>query len=233
MKYFFVDCRITQTEFNNLSKYGIVIKCPPCHKLYEAIKCHPDILMNIISKNKIIFHKDIPDSFINSISHINLEILYTKNPLTEKYPYDIILNSVHLGNIFIHNLQYTDENLLNFVKTKKLLNVKQGYTKCSTAIIKANAIITSDTSIAEAVKKENIDVLLLSPGHIDLPGLNYGFIGGTCGLIDKNVIGFYGELDNYKYSNEVKTFLEKHNVSYVNLGKGSLIDRGSILSIEN
>lgn len=233
MKYFFVDYRITQTEFNNLSKYGKVIKCPSCHRLYEAIKGHPDILMNIISKNKIIFHKDIPLSFINTLSHINLEIFYTKDSLAEKYPYDIILNSVNLGNTFIHNLHYTDKNLLSFFKTKKLINVNQGYTKCSTAIINNNAIITSDMSIAKAVKKENIDVLLLPPGHIELPGLNYGFIGGTCGLIDKKVIGFYGELHNYKFQKEVKDFLKKHDVRYINLGEGNLIDRGSILSIES
>lgn len=233
MKYFFVDYRITQLEFNNLSQYGKVLKCPPCNSIYESIKGHPDILLKVINNNKIVFHKDIPSSFIKKLFHLNLEITYAKKSLTGKYPYDIILNSVDLGNIFLHNLKFTDENLLNLVSTKKLINVNQGYTKCSTAIINDNAVITSDIGIGSTLAKEGIDVLLLPPGHIELPGLNYGFIGGTCGLISENLIAFYGELDTYKYSKEIKIFLKKHSVDYLNLGKGNLIDRGSILSIES
>ena len=58
--------------------------------------------------------------------------------------------------------------------------------------------------------EENIDVLLLPPGDIILPGLNYGFIGGGCGLIEEGLLAFYGHLDNYLYRNEVKVFLKKH-----------------------
>jgi uncharacterized protein YlzI (FlbEa/FlbD family) len=232
IKLFFVDYRISPLEFKNLSTFGLVIKCPTNTNLYKAIEGHPDILMNIISNNKIIFHKDIPESFIEKLKPFNKKIILSETSLKEKYPYNIILNSVNLANIFLHNLKYTDKNLLNEVNEKLLIHVNQGYSKCSTAIVKENVVMTSDNSIASALIKENFNVLLLPPGHIQLPFLNYGFIGGTCGIIGDNLLGFYGELEKYKYCNEVKHFLKKHNVEYVNLGKGPLVDRGSILSIE-
>ncbi|SHI00122.1 DUF6873 family GME fold protein [Clostridium grantii] len=232
MKFFFVDYRISKLELENLSIFGQVILCPPNTNLYKAIEGHPDILMNIISHKKIIFHKDIPTSFIESLKPINAQIILSENSLKEKYPYDIILNSVNLANVFLHNLEYTDKNLLKEVKTKLLINVKQGYSKCSTAVVKEDVVMTSDPSIASALTKINFHVLLLPPGHIQLPFLNYGFIGGTCGLIKDNLLGFYGELENYEYCTQVISFLKKHNVDYINLGKGPLIDRGSILSIE-
>ena len=136
-----------------------------------------------------------------------------------------------IGNLFIHSVNYTDTNLLSLLKNKKLINVKQGYTKCSTCIVNNHAIITSDISIAKALSLEKIDVLLIPPGDILLPGLNYGFIGGATGLIEDNVLAFYGHLDYYLYGKEVLKFLNKHKVEPVFLRNGKLIDRGSIFRI--
>lgn len=69
--------------------------------------------------------------------------------------------------------------------------------------------MTSDIKIGKILKENNIDVLLLPPGDIILPGLDYGFIGGTCGLLDNNTLAFYGNLNTYKYGDEVLFFFEK------------------------
>ena len=53
------------------------------------------------------------------------------------------------------------------------------------AVVSNKAIITSDKVIAHEAKKVDLDVLLIPPGDIILPGLDYGFIGGCCGLIEK------------------------------------------------
>ena len=141
------------------------------------------------------------------------------------------LNSLSIGNLFVHSINFTDPNLLSLTKDKKLINVKQGYTKCSTCIVNNHAIITSDVSIAKALSPEGMDVLLIPPGDILLPGLNYGFIGGATGLIEDNVLAFYGHLDHYLYGKEVLEFLKKHRVEPVFLRNGKLIDRGSIFRV--
>ncbi len=234
MKYAIVDFRTSTEEKNNLKDLGYeVLICPPSNLLYEAVCGHPDILLHIISSDTIMVHKNMNENFINKLISINFKVVFSKNRLHQKYPYDIFLNSVHMSSLFLHNLKYTDPNLMLYIKNKKLINVNQGYTKCSTAIVNDNAIMTSDKSIASALLDENVDVLLLPPGDILLPGLDYGFIGGCCGLLSEDFMGFYGNLNNYLYGNEVMKFLKKYNVKPIFLSNGKLIDRGSIFLIEN
>ncbi|AYD39773.1 hypothetical protein D4Z93_04275 [Clostridium fermenticellae] len=227
-----IDCRTSIEEINNLKKLGFKpLMCPKSDLLYEAVSGHPDMLLKIVNNNTILVHKDMPLSFINKLRNLGYKIFLSKNNLNSKYPNDIILNSVNLDDIFIHNIKYTDPVLLNFMKRKRKINVNQGYTKCSTAIVSNKAIITSDLSIANAVKIENIDTLLVPPGDILLPGLDYGFIGGCCGLIDSHTMAFYGNLKYYKYGKEVLEFLNKYSVNPVFLRNDRLIDRGSILKL--
>jgi len=224
-----VDYRIDKEEKENLEALGYeVIICPPSKVLYDAVCGHPDMLMHIVDSSTIMVHKDMDKDFVSALSAYGYNILFSAHPIESTYPGDIALNAVNLSNIFMHNLDYTDTILLKAVKTKKLLKVKQGYTKCSTAIVSKDAIITSDTGICKTLEKEGFDVLLLPPGDIQLPGLNYGFIGGCCGLLRENLLAFYGDLNQYAYGKEVLSFLYKHNVDAVALRKGKVIDRGSI-----
>lgn len=208
MKKIIIDHRTSYEEKNNLSrlKYKI-LECPPCLTLYQAVCGHPDMLLHIIDNQRIIVHKDMPESFIENLKNLGLTVILSNSSLSSSYPFDIILNAVSISNLFIHYTDYTDKNLLDIVsKSKKLIKVKQGYTKCSTAIVSEKAAITSDVPIAKALYDQNIDVLLLPPGDIELPGLDYGFIGGTCGLIEENVLAFYGDLSCYAYGKDVLSF---------------------------
>lgn len=233
MKNLFVDYRVSEEEKNNLTKLGYnLLICPPNKNLYEAVCGHPDMLLHVMD-NKLILHKDIPYEFLQNLYSLRINILISQNSIEEKYPNDIILNAVSISNLFVHFTKFSDRTLINEAmrNNKKILSVKQGYTKCSTAIVNNNAIITSDIGIATAFKNENFDALLLPPGDIDLPGLNYGFIGGTCGLIEDGLLAFYGDLEYYTYGKEVLDFLKKHKVEPLFLKKGKLIDRGSIICI--
>ena len=109
--YSFVDYRITEIEFLNLKKHGVIpIKVPKTSLVYDAINGHPDIQLSIIdSKNKhILVHKDIDKSFLNILNEFNIKFSFSKNSLQNKYPYDIILNALISDNFFMHNLKFTD-----------------------------------------------------------------------------------------------------------------------------
>ncbi len=231
MKNLIVDFRIHNEEKEYLVSRGYnLLICPPSDLLYYAVCGHPDMLMHILD-NCIMVHKDMDSEFINNLSLLNYKVYKSNLALQTKYPYNIGLNSLSMGNLFAHSVKFTDHNLLSLVSDKKLINVKQGYTKCSTCIVNNHAIITSDVSIAKALISEEIDVLLIPPGDILLPGLNYGFIGGATGLIEDDVLAFYGHLDHYLYGKEVLEFLKKHKVEPAFLRNGKLIDRGSIFRI--
>ena len=231
MKNLIVDFRIHNEEKEYLISKGYnILICPHSNLLYEAVCGHPDMLMQILDNN-IVVHKDMDNEFIQTLVLHNYRVYKSKLNLEFKYPHNICLNSLNIGNLFVHSINFTDTNLLSFTKNRKLINVNQGYTKCSTCIVNDHAIITSDVSIAKALSLENIDVLLIPPGDILLPGLNYGFIGGATGLIEDNVLAFYGHLDHYLYGKEILIFLNKHKVEPVFLRNGKLIDRGSIFRL--
>lgn len=230
MSTIFVDSRINAEELYNLKQLSTSIMKVPCYnKLYTSIQGHPDILMHIVNKNTIIVHKDMPIDFIHMLHKLNFNVLLSDSALESSYPLDIRLNAVSLPNYFIHTLKYSDKKLLNYNKKKTLINVKQGYTKCSLAIVNNSSFITSDISMAKTLNDYKFNVLYVPAGDIVLDGLDYGFIGGTCGLIEENILCFFGDLNYYKYGNEVLDFLRICKVEPIFLRKGKLIDRGSIL----
>lgn len=231
----FVDYRVTNEELLSLSRLNMnPILIPKCNELYEAINGHPDIQLNIL-KNKssvdIIVQKNISRQFKEILKSNNINYIVSKKLLSHTYPNDIILNSLILEKYFIHNLKYTDEKLLKSQNLKVNINVSQGYTKCSILPVRDNALITSDKGIFESLKDYDFDILLLPPGDILLPSLNYGFIGGVGGMISTDKMAFFGDLDSYKWGDEIKKFLFKYDVSPISLRKGKLIDRGSLLTL--
>lgn len=230
----FIDYRTTIEEKKSLSKFNIdFIEIPKNSTLYDAIDGHVDIQINIIDKKekKIIVHKDIAPSFIKKLEQFNIKYIKSLSSLTEKYPGNIILNAAILEKDIIHNFKYTDKNLISSIKDKNFINVKQGYSKCSILPIREKAIITNDKGIYDTLKKEDYDILLLPPGDILLPSLNYGFIGGVGGKISDDSLGFFGNLDYYKYGKEVKHFLSKYDIKPIYLREGKLIDRGSLMCL--
>lgn len=232
MKYAIVDYRISEEELISLENLNISpILCPKSTNVYDAINGHPDIQINILNENELILNKDIDLNFSKKLLELGFNVHLTHSSLSDKYPYNISLNAVNLGNYFIHKLDYTDKNLLKFNNKKILVNTRQGYTKCSTAIVSDNAIITSDKSIIKSLKNTSIDYLYISHGNILLPGLDYGFIGGCCGLLDKNTLAFFGDLSYHPDYNIIIEFLNKHKVKPIYLKKGPLIDRGSLFII--
>ncbi|MGL5615539.1 MAG: DUF6873 family GME fold protein [Sarcina sp.] len=231
MNICFVDSRISEKELNQLKSHDLeVLKVPKSEHLYESISAHPDIQLNILNSKEIILARNSNLSSEILKKH-NISFISSEKELEVKYPKNIFLNAINIKDFFIHNLNFTDKALLNSVKDKELINIKQGYSKCSTAIVNDKALITSDIGIYNSLKDYPLDILLIDSGDILLPGLNYGFIGGSCGLISKDKMAFFGDLKNHSYGNDIKEFLYKHNVKPIYLSEGKLIDRGSILTL--
>lgn len=147
-----------------------------------------------------------------------------------KYPKDVIYNAACTGKYFLHNLACTDEKLLSLAKAKNmtLINVRQGYTKCSTVIVDENSIITFDKAISIPAIAAGMDVLLVNQGQICLPGLNTGFIGGTSGRVSDTLI-FHGCLPKHRNFSEIVNFIEKKGLKCKWFSDFPLTDIGSII----
>ena len=199
----------------------------------HPINYHPDMFCFKLDENKWIFYDEIYKINKNIIDKLNLEIITTKNPTSYEYPNDIGLNAAMFGDYLICNIKYTDGKILNNakIKNKKIIDVKQGYAKCSVCIVDENSIITSDESVYIKAKENNINVLLIENGHIDLDGYNYGFIGGCSGLTEKNKLVFTGDIALHPGYTNIKNFCESRGVEIISLSDKKLYDYGSLLCL--
>ncbi|MTI49530.1 MAG: hypothetical protein FH761_16985 [Firmicutes bacterium] len=230
---FVVDGRakeiISELERMN-TKVISTIRCP---KLYDAISYHPDIVMHPISHKKIIVAPEVYEYYKEKLKKYGFEILKGEKKLKEKYPNNIAYNVARIFNYAIHNFKYTDEKLKFYLKKEgiELVNVKQGYTKCSVSIVGEKAIMTSDISIYKTLGKLGIDTLLIEQGYIELPGINYGFIGGSTGLLSDKELLFTGRYDDHPSRNNINNFLKKNQVMANIITSEKIIDLGSIIPL--
>jgi len=229
-----VDGRASQEIISNLKKQKleVVLTCK-CNELYEAISYHPDIVMHPINSNTLIVAPNVYDYYSDALSQRGIKLIKGEKKLERNYPDNIAYNVARVSSYALHSFKYTDEKLKFYLRKEGLqfIDVKQGYTKCSTAIINNNAIITSDPSIYKACTKLEVDVLFIRNGYIKLPGLDYGFIGGTTGLISEKKLLFSGKIDDHPDSKQIKYFLEKHDVLPIILSNEKIIDIGSIIPL--
>ena len=180
----------------------------------DAISSHPDIFLCKMGVDD------------------NAPIFFAENSdLGKDYPKDIAFNAACTGKYFIHNLANTNERLLLAAKAMDmvLVDVKQGYTKCSIAIVDWNAIITYDEGIAQACEKiRGMDVLKISPGFVRLDGYDTGFIGGTSGRIGDEIV-FNGDLSAHPDFQRIVKFVEDRGLTCKWFEGYPLTDIGSIL----
>lgn len=227
----FVDYRTTDEECNNLHKLGLkIIRIPQAKALYNAIDGHVDIQVNILDKENrlILINKDMPDEFKEQLKENNINYIESSSALGHKYPENISLNALNSNGYFIHNLKYSDSAFKKYITHKKIINVNQGYTKCSILPLGENVLITNDPGIHKTLSSDDFHVLLLPYGDIVLEGFEYGFIGGVGGMISDDKLALFGDLNHYSYGKEVLNFLNVHNITPIYLKNGKLTDRGSL-----
>ncbi len=212
-----------------LNNYHVSIITPkPLDHISGAEKYHADMCLCHLGGNKFLADSGNTD-MIHLMSGLGAEINRCEG-ISAEMPK---LNVCFLDDKVICNVKKTDSAIIEYCNRNyiKLLHTKQSYAKCSTAIVSKNAVITSDSSIYKVCRENDIDVLKISHGHIMLEGYDYGFIGGTCGLLNKNTIVFSGNISLHKDYENIKAFAANYGVDIVSLGNEPLYDIGGILPI--
>lgn len=176
---------------------------------------------------------DHPDIFLCKMGISEDSPVFTarEEDLGMDYPEDVAFNAACTGKYFIHNLKLTAPDLLQEAKNRnmKLIDVRQGYTKCSIVVVDETSIITYDEGIAKACSPfDDLDVLLVSPGFVRLDGFDTGFIGGASGRIGDEVI-FNGDLSGHPDFARIVEFIESRGLKCKWFEEYPLTDIGSIL----
>lgn len=220
-------------------------------KVYLSNAAHPALTSYLTQLGyaiELVYHEGVtydpvsshPDIFMCRLGVWEKPYIFPGNSdkIQPKYPGNVIYNAVCTGKYFIHNLKYTDPELLATAKSWKkdliLIDVPQGYTRCCCLPVDDNSFITSDEGIAKALVSTSAEVLLIEKGSIALPGFDYGFIGGCGGhlLIDgKKTIIFNGDLSAHPDYHKMANFIHERNIDIIYFEDYPLTDIGSILAL--
>lgn len=220
-------------HIKKLSEFGIsVIEVSPISEIIGAEKYHADISAIHLGGNNIIAAKN-NSILINQLKKSEFNTIPSESEILGGYPECTALNAVILGNNLICREKSVDKALYNYCieKNFRIISVKQGYARCSTAVVSENAIITSDIGIYNACVSNKIDALKIDNGYIKIDGYDYGFIGGTCGKLSYDTLAFCGRIEEHKDYESIKAFALNHGVRLISLSNEPLFDIGGILPV--
>lgn len=234
VKFIVADGRISKSISIELNRLGVnIFFVPVSDKIQKPVSAHPDIHFCHLGKGEIYTSQEYCEILTNQINDNNITAVYKNTAIEAElgydYPCDVLLNCVPIGDYLICNPKTIYKGIIDNTD-KKILSTKQGYTKCSTCVVSEDAIITDDLSVMESAKSK-MDVLYVPHGEVALDGYEYGFIGGCCGKLSKDVLAFTGNLNYCSLSAEIKSFCLNHKVNCISLSNERLYDYGSLMPV--
>lgn len=231
-----IDGRADSAIMGKLSEMNIrVIRTIGHPEVYGAVSGHPDILLHPLAGKRIVYAPGLAPQLLEELTSLGFMMIRGESRLESRYPGSIAYNAARVGSfVFLHE-QYTDPVLKRELAADGVtfIPVRQGYAKCSISIVDEKSIITADAGIARAAAGKGLDVLLIGPETgIRLPGLEYGFIGGSTVLLDKKVWAVTGCAESLKSIGRIRDFLAGKGIACLSLSAGPVMDLGSILPLE-
>lgn len=211
-----------------LEVYGVkVFACPNNCRVDPRLRSHADLSVLHLGGNRFIISEAVATGeFVSALRELGAEITLTKAPSGSKYPDDAGLCAAVIGSRVFHN-----SSLSVLSDESRLINVKQGYAKCTVCIVNENAVITSDKGLAKKMAAEGLDVLTISDGYISLEGYNNGFIGGSAFKIATDKLAFTGNLEEHPDKAEIEKYLFDHGVKPLYLTEKCIFDIGSAIPV--
>ena len=192
---------------------------------------HADMSFCHIGGNRLFFASNGDPSAVSRLSSEGFSLTTADSPVTAKRP---SLNVCIIGNKVLCDTRTADEELLRLLSGEghKVLHTNQRYTRCSSAVLGNNAIITSDPSVYALCKENGIDVLKICPGYIELDGYEYGFIGGCCGLLSPDTLAFSGRIGLHPDYENIRSFAGEYGIELLSLSDEPLYDVGGIIALK-
>ena len=212
---------------------GDVLVLPPAEGMDPRVASHPDMLMTVVGRDAVVpasyaAREDV-DPILDTLRHrCGIRVITTEKSPGNMYPHDVVYNALLFDGCLYGKLSALAPEILRLADEIGIAtaNVAQGYAGCS-ALACGNILLTADSSIREAVRDRGGEVLSLSPGGIDLPGYDTGFIGGAGGYVDGHAL-FFGDVHRHPDGERMADTLAKRGIVCHCLGNGPLTDFGGI-----
>lgn len=215
---------------NALNSLGVsTVTTKAVKELISYEQYHADMQLLIIGSKAFICGNSVYLTEHFKDNNINFVMC---DKLNSKYPDNVRLNAALVGENLICKKSALDQNILMYcnINNINIIDVKQGYAKCSTLIVN-NSIITADRGIYNKALDNGIEALLISVGNIELKGADYGFIGGCSGVIGDTVV-FFGDINTHPDANVIINFIQNKGFNAVSLlNNKPLEDIGGIVQL--
>ena len=230
--YAIIDARAPRGCLDGLRARGFkTILLPSDDRLAAPVSGHADMLLYV--GDRIFCRREYLERAAGELEQVSklsgLSVELTDEKGRDKYPQDVLFNAVRFGRYLFCRADAVSRSLREYADRTglEIVNVRQGYAKCSVCAVNDGAAITADVGLAAALEAKGIEVLRVEPGHVTLPGYDSGFIGGATGVFGDSVY-FCGSIEKHPNGKEIAAFCEKHGKRAVSLSDEKLYDVGSI-----
>ncbi|MCF6169680.1 MAG: hypothetical protein L3J31_05610 [Bacteroidales bacterium] len=222
------DERIPRQAKENLAHFGELLLFNTSGITYPAISGHPDIFF-CCTPAGLVVAPNSPETVRRRLQELKIDFLKGDFPVGKKYPGTARFNAIVTENLLIHNLQHSDPAIFRACSSLQAVHVSQAYTRCNLIALGNHRFITSDNGIAKVLVENGFEVLYINPAGILLPGFAHGFIGGCCGIWEKQLI-FTGNLSHFPEGDKIREFAGNYKI--IELYDGPLVDGGSLVFVE-
>ena len=224
MKKILVGEGISTRCEKSLTEMGYkVIKLPGFDRLQEGVSSHADMLMFFY--NGVLYtHGEYYQKNRAILDLARVEIKTTDEAVSKDYPKDILFNAILTKKGILFSRNDSTSVMIRELAEKKV-NVKQGYTACSTCRVDDDNFITTDTGLYKAYTENGINSLLVDKGDILLPKYDCGFIGG-CSVVLEDGVCFFGNVEEHRDYESIKKFIKNCGKRIINLSDEKLTDVG-------
>ncbi len=215
---------------NALNQHKISVICAGNNEFVdERLSGHIDLSLVHTGNNRLVAAEYLKNSeIIHKLAESGFIIDFCPNPIKPDYPYDAAMNVCIIGDNVICNPKTANKDI---IAERNIICCKQGYTKCSVAVVNEHSIITSDKLIAENSALYGIESLLIDDSFVKLQGFEKGFIGGASFKISRNKIAFTGRIKCTETKAAIESFLNARQIEAVYLTNEEIFDIGSAIPL--
>ncbi len=217
-----------------------VCPVPSADGMALPVASHPDMLFFSGFGRFLVRECHLENTRIREIADTlakrGLALTPTSDQPSEVYPNDVAFNCFCLPRVALIGKADYVSGAIKRAATEAFLPVidtKQGYTKCSSAVIFGRTkgeslIITSDPSIVKTSAELGLSSLKVAVGHVSLPGYDTGFIGGASFSTD-DALYFLGDVSRHPDFDRITAAAHSLGREVISLSSEPLYDAGCLL----
>ncbi|MBQ6794768.1 MAG: hypothetical protein IJO83_01335 [Clostridia bacterium] len=200
--------------------------------LPQSMQHHADLSFCYLGGGVAVCAPEAYDYYKKQLAFTSIELIKGEKEVGSNYPLDAAYNVAIVGGVLYCKKAICDGVLLKVAQSMgyEIVNINQGYGKCSVCPVDENSAISADMSFFKAATKKGVEVLLTTNEGISLPGFENGFFGGCAYMTDKNTLCIKGDGKTLPSYEKITEFLKIRGIS-ISEGKGAVTDFGSFIPI--